>query len=64
LGLFGFGKKDAAKETGDSTKGVSRAWHKARDDSGARSGGDRSHFRSSPSWAPKKTSSGIPFTKR
>jgi len=64
MGLFGFGKKDAAKATGSSTKGVSRAWHKARDDSGVRSGGDKGLFRSSPSWAPKSTKSGIPFTKR
>lgn len=64
MGLFSFGKKDAAKETGSSTKSVSRAWHQARDDSGARSGGDKSHFKSSPGWAPKATKSGIPFTKR
>jgi len=64
MGLFSFGKKDAAKSTGSSTKGVSRAWHQARSDSGARSGRDKSSFKSSPGWAPKSTSSGIRFTKR
>lgn len=65
MGIFGFGKKDAAKSTGSSTRSVSRAWHQARDDSGVRSGGgDRSSFKSSPGWAPKSTRSGIPFTKR
>lgn len=64
MGLFDWGKKDTAKETCSSTKSVSRAWHAARDHSGVRSGGDKAHFSKSPSWAPKATRSGIPFTKR
>jgi len=65
MGLFDFGKKDAARSTESSSKSVSRAWHQARTDSGVRTKkGDSGHFRSSPSWAPKTTPSGIPFTKR
>ena len=30
---MGWGKKDTAKETGDSVKEVSKAWHQARSDS-------------------------------
>ena len=29
---MGWGKKDTSRETGDSPKEVSRAWHAARDD--------------------------------
>ena len=64
-GFFNFGKKDAAKATGSSSKSVSRAWHQARTDSGVRTKrGNGGNFRSSPGWAPKTTKSGTPFTKR
>jgi len=64
MGLFGFVKKDAAKSTGSSSKSVSRAWHQARSDSGVRSGRDKSHFKSAPSWASKKTGSGVSFFRK
>ena len=47
----GYDKSDAAKDTDSSTSGVSGAWHQARDDSGARSGGDKGSFDKAPSWA-------------
>ena len=66
MGFFKkFKDRDAAKLTGSSGKDTARAWHQARTDSGARTRrGDGGNFRSSPSWAPKSTKSGIPFTKR
>jgi len=54
----GYDKSDAAKDTGSSTSQVSASWHQARDDSGARTGGDKEHFKSAPSWAKDKTDSG------
>ena len=56
-----YGKKDAGKDTGSSSKDVSKAWHDARDDSGAREGGDKDHFESPPDWADESTDSGIPL---
>lgn len=50
-----------AKLTEDSTSQVSAAGHQMRDDSGARTGGDKAHFEKAPDWAPKETDSGIPF---
>lgn len=38
--------KDAARDTGSSGKEAAHAWHTARDDSGARSGGDREELSS------------------
>ena len=51
-------EKDTAKETGSGGKEVSRAFHDARTDSGAREGKDT--FTPAPDWADKSTPSGIP----
>jgi len=47
----GYGKTDAAKDTGSSSSKVSEAWHQARDDSGVRSGSDKGNFDKAPDWA-------------
>jgi len=61
---MGWFNKLASGLTGDSTSKVSSSHHKARDDSGVRSGGDKKHFSKPPSWANKKTSgSGNLFPK-
>lgn len=53
--------KFVASLTGTSTSKASHASHDARSHSGARSGRDRSSFKSAPSWADKGTKSGISF---
>ena len=55
-------EKDMARDTGSSSKDVARSGHDFRDHSGTREGKDSSHFKSSPSWAPEKTNSGISFS--
>lgn len=53
--------KFVASLTGTSSSKAAHAGHDMRSHSGARSGRDRSSFRSAPSWASKGTKSGIPF---
>lgn len=45
--------------TGDSPSKSSEAGHDFRDHSGAREGKDTEHFKSAPSWAEPKGSSGV-----
>jgi hypothetical protein len=55
-------KKDAQKDTDSSRREVSRAFHTARDDSGAREGKDKELLKSPPDWAKDmKTEGGIPL---
>jgi hypothetical protein len=42
-------------------KDVSRTWHQAGDDSGAREGKDTEHFEKTPTIRPQTTESGIPL---
>lgn len=54
--------KDFVKEvTGSSGKEVAEAHHQARDDSGVRSGDDKSHFDKAPDWAEPRGSSEVDY---
>lgn len=59
--MSGHTKKDEAERSDQSVKDVSRTWHQARDDSGAREGRDTEHFEKPPTSAPQTTDSGIPL---
>lgn len=52
--MSGYGKDDAAKDTGSSIKQVSYAWHVARDDANARSDQANAGKMEPPSPPPKK----------
>jgi|GEM_PF-3385805 len=57
-----FKDKDAAKESGSSSKQTAEAHHDARTDSGVRDGKDTDNFKSAPDWAKGQTTdSGIPL---